>query len=469
MEETTIDLRDLWRVIVKRKLIIVGITGVFVLLALIMCLIPQKPVNTEKKELYKSTASILIDSSLNSKNENVKDINLLNQQIVKTYGAVASSRTIAEKTIDELNLNIKLDKFRSNLKVGINPDTQIITISYEDIGEHNQQQVLSTYIKNFIQESEKIYSIGKLKVLDEPSKVEKTSDENLKKLTTTTQMNSSEQQPSLNSGKAKNKKLILVISLFLGIMVGFVVVCIIEYMGNTLKKKREIELILGQPTISIIPHNDLNSSECIKEAFRRLRTTLLSRNGNAFIITSPSKRDGKTEASVGLGKTFADAGYKTLIIDANGRNPEVNKIFSIENEEGLSNILNSKIIYELNSKENECNFIRDKIDSFLIETNYNNLYLLSWGTEHINPADLFSKSNLEKLFKELKEDFEYIIIDTPSMGNYSDAQILEKWVDGTIVIAAEGKTNRDEVIRMKEIIDMNQIKILGITWREGEN
>lgn len=467
MEETTLDLRDLLKIIKTRKWIIICTTLFCIILGLVVSFIPQKTNIIESNELYKSTASIVIGTFPDLESDNIKDINILNQQIVKTYGTVAASRTVTEKTINELNLDIETDDFKNRIIVLANADTQVITVHYIDKEEGNQQEILDVYVKNFIQEAQNTYPTGKLKILDEPSQVEMIKQDDFlvligakKQDATNLRLESSD----LTQENPRNKKLILAISMFLGIMLGVGVTFIVEYMDNTLKKKEEAEEIFKLPTLSIIPYDNIKERENVEEAFRTLRANLQLKNQKIFTVTSASKEDGKTIVSVNLAKVFAEANFKTLIIDGNGRDSKVNEAFNLENTKGISDILYGMISNEESLKKENSSLI-DVINSVLVNTNVEKLNVLSWGNEKLNPADLLSKSNVGELLQELKNNFDYIIIDTTSMVNYCDAQAFSKASDGTLIVAAERNTDRNEMLRMKELVDISGIDARGLVWR----
>jgi HlyD family secretion protein len=109
-----------------------------------------------------------------------------------------------------------------------------------------------------------------------------------------------------------------------------------------------------------------------------------SNNGQSYVIVM---QDGKTKNAVKLAESFAEGGIKTIILDCNGRNPQLDKIFEVENKKGLSSML-------INN---------DVSDEYFISSQYNNLYVLSWGEENMNPADAFAKNNMEDIVKILKE------------------------------------------------------------------
>lgn len=460
MEEITLDLRDLWKIARKRKFIIIGITLLCMILGLAMSFTPKKVEIVEtKNELYKSTASVIIGTFPDAKSENIKDITILNQQIVKTYGAIANSRTVAEKTIKELNLDTKTDKFMTNIKVKTNAETQVVTIMYGSREEKDVQKVNDTYLKIFVEEAKKTYPEVKVKVLDMPSKPEKILEEDYDKIGISSNPNQTQQTQQTQKtavtaeNKYKSKKSILAMSTFLGLMVGFGAAFVVEYMGNSIRKKEEAEAILNMPIIGEIKKD----RKADNESYKILRTILQYKNSdllefrggqpnnNAFMITSPSKGDGKTTTATNLAVSFAEAGFKTLIIDANGRNPMVHTILGLDNDKGLSNMLIGEMVN-------------------IRKSNKENLCVLSWGNSNVNPADTFVKGNISKVMSKLREEFDYVIIDTPSIVEYADAGILSKSVNEVIVVIAEDKTNRNEVLITKQRIDAIGMKVCGVLW-----
>lgn len=455
MEEAILDFRDLWKIIKRRKWIIVSITLLCIVLGVIVSSISKKSAIVEtKEELYKSTASVIIGAFSDTKIDNIKDITTLNRQIVKNYGAIASSRTVAEKTIKELNLDVKTDKFMNNIKVDVNAEALIVAITYGNKEEKDVEKVTDTYSKIFMEEAKKIYPESKLKVLDVPSKPEKIAKEDFDKISMPQNPNQPN-QPAVTENKGKSRKLMLAISAFLGLMIGFGAALVIEYMDNSIRKREEAEAILDMPVIGEIKKD----KEKVNESYKILRTTLQYINkdsnlleiqdkqpkNNVFMITSPSKDNDKTTVSVNLAISFTEAGFKTLIMDANGRNPMVHTMLGLENENGLSNMLAGETIN-------------------IQKCNKSNLSVLSWGNSNVNPADAFVKGNMNQILKKLKEEFDYLVIDTPSIVDYADAGILSKMVDEVVMVISEDKTDRDEAFSAKKFVDTIGIKVSGICW-----
>lgn len=193
-----------------------------------------------------------------------------------------------------------------------------------------------------------------------------------------------------------------------------------------------------------------NPKSHISEAYKTIRTNIkFSSNGNkikTIVITSPSPDEGKTTTAINLAVTMAQAGSKTIILDCDMRNPKIHRIFKLSNASGLSDYLIGEIEYE----------------QVVQNTGVENLYLLSAGTRPPNPAELLTTEKMLALIKEISREFEYIIIDTPPILIFTDAQILSNYADGSIIIIAAGETEREDLVKARELLKRIDVRILGV-------
>ena len=146
---------------------------------------------------------------------------------------------------------------------------------------------------------------------------------------------------------------------------------------------------------------------------------------------------------------FAEAVFKTLVIDADMRKPTLNKYFKIKSSPGLSDILGGLV------KEN-----------FIYPTKYKNLHVLPSGTIPPNPSELLTSERMSILLNELRETLDYIFIDTPPILIVTDAIALSNKVTGTVV-AVRQNFSRTNLI--KEAVDaLNNVngKVLGFIFND---
>ncbi|WP_196007983.1 polysaccharide biosynthesis tyrosine autokinase [Clostridium tyrobutyricum] len=463
MEEDTLDLKDLFNVLCRKKWIVIGITLIFIIFGFICGFLSSKSDNVSVKDntnLYVSKASIMVANFPDDKSENIKGQTLLNQQIVRTYGAVASSREVAEDVVDKLKLNTKVNDFMNNVKVNVDDKIQLITLTYGDDDPSNVKKIISIYMKTFMDKSKKIYPYAVLKVIDNPSNPYEISKSDFDKIDSSDQ-NSQPQQSGNKAVSFKSKKLITLVSVFLGLIFGLGVALFLEYIDDSFRKREEAEKIYSISTLGESMSFDRKNKVISEESYNILRTAVQfnDKNGNVFVITSPEAGDGKTETSIGLAKSFASAGFRTLIIDGNGRHPALQKSFNIDVSDGIADMMEN--IINIGENIGQVDFKK-----YIINTNNDNLYLLQWGNklEH-NPSDLFLKAHINLIIEKLREQYDYIVIDTPDILHYSDGQILLKACGKGIIVSSQYKTNRQDAEKLKNTLLNINAKPLGLFWK----
>jgi capsular exopolysaccharide synthesis family protein len=192
----------------------------------------------------------------------------------------------------------------------------------------------------------------------------------------------------------------------------------------------------------------------VAEAYKSLRTNIqffsMDKNIRIIAVTSACPGEGKTTVALNLAITLAQSGYKTIMLDCDQRKSRIYKKFGVEHGPGLSNYLmeESKIcevIYQV------------EIDSKLRE----NLYILPAGAKLSYPSELMGSNKMKDFIAVLKKDFEYIIIDTPSLLKVTDARILSQYADGCLLVISAGENSRELIIKAKELLDKVNVKILG--------
>lgn len=192
----------------------------------------------------------------------------------------------------------------------------------------------------------------------------------------------------------------------------------------------------------------------VSEQFRTLRTNILFTSSDITIkklmVTSSEPAEGKSTISANIAATFAQAGYKTLLIDADMRKPTQHKIFEQRNAIGLSNLITGRV----------------EILNAIQVTNTENLSLLSAGPVPPNPAELLSSSAMTNLLHNFESSFEMIILDTPPVLAVTDSKVVANLVDGSLLVVNASKTHRDKVIDSKTQLEKSEANILGIVLND---
>lgn len=196
----------------------------------------------------------------------------------------------------------------------------------------------------------------------------------------------------------------------------------------------------------------------ISEIFRTLRTNIQFMSTNkkmkTLLITSTFPGEGKSWVASNLAVTFAQAGNKVVLIDADMRKGRQYTIFGVSPRPGLSNYLSG--IDETNKKK-----IID-IDDYIQETPINNLSIIVAGNIPPNPSELLIAPQMEEVLEELKDEYDIIIVDGTPCELVTDAVILSRIVDSTLIVTAYKSTKKDALGRIIKNIQNVGGNLIGV-------
>lgn len=206
----------------------------------------------------------------------------------------------------------------------------------------------------------------------------------------------------------------------------------------------------------LITHQDPKSP--ISEIFRTLRTNIQFMNTKGklktLLVASTLPGEGKSWVSANLAVTFAQAGKKVVLIDADMRKGRQYTVFGASPVPGLSNYLSG---IGPNNEE-----LSSDLSNYLQTTNIGNLYLLPAGNVPPNPSELLVSENMVYLLEQLKQITDIVIIDGTPNELVTDSLILTRLVDSTIIVTASGYTKKDSLQRIITNIKNVGGKIAGV-------
>lgn len=184
------------------------------------------------------------------------------------------------------------------------------------------------------------------------------------------------------------------------------------------------------------------------ESYRTLRTNIqyssFDKEYKIIMVTSSELGEGKSTIAGNLALSFAQDGKRVLLIDSDLRKPSLHKKFKISNLVGLSDVLIGK----------------EDLKTALHRYN-ENLVVLTSGKLPPNPSEMLSSKAMSNLLKELKNVFDYIILDTPPVQAVTDSQILSTKADGTILVIRAEKTKKDSVQNALGLLKKVNANIIG--------
>lgn len=197
----------------------------------------------------------------------------------------------------------------------------------------------------------------------------------------------------------------------------------------------------------IITHSDPKSP--VSEAYRVLRTNIqyssIDKPLKTFVVTSAGPMEGKTTTIVNLAASFAQMGSKVLLIDSDLRRPRIHDIFWASNEMGLTNLLAA----------------HGESVKYIRQSAISGLDILTSGTIPPNPSELLNSNSMKQFIKNVREEYDIILLDAPPVGNVTDAAIISTFVDGTIIVVNSGKVEIDALKRAKELLNKVNANIIG--------
>ncbi|GAA4229556.1 non-specific protein-tyrosine kinase [Streptosporangium album] len=185
------------------------------------------------------------------------------------------------------------------------------------------------------------------------------------------------------------------------------------------------------------------------EAFRSLRTNLqfvgVDRHPKSLVVTSCLPGEGKSSTAANLAITLAQAGWRVILVDGDLRRPRIPDYFGIEGTTGLTDVLIERA------------GLQDVIQTWGAA----DLSILPSGQIPPNPSELLSSRVMRSVLSQLTEAYDMVIIDAPPLLPITDAAALAAICDGTLLIARYGRTRREHVVRVAELLSSINARLVG--------
>lgn len=437
-----IDIREVFVTLLKKWYIIAICFILATSSAFVVTQFYMKPVYKAHTTLFLGKESDKVASL------SIADIQI-NNQLVNDYRELLKSNLVADSI--EKKLGVNAGRFKRNVNVQTVKDSRIFSISYEDTDPQLAADVVNELALVIKQMASDIIQVKNVKVID------------------------TAKTPTFPVSPSKKKNVGL--AGIVGLALGAGLIYLLEMLDYTFKKPEDVERQLELNVIGTVPEFEggkrgkrkakdpkVLEQDYLKnlitkndpkapasEAFREIRTNLhymsVDKELKSIVITSPTLGDGKTVTAVNVAVAFAKSGKKVLVIDADLRKPKVHHYFGIANEKGLTNIIKG----DIDDKE---------INSMTLR-GIQNLFVIPSGPIPPNPAEILSSNKMQQLLEKLKDDYDTIIIDTPPVGQVTDAAILAGSTDGVVLVFACSQTRIDMAKRAKKALVSVNSNIIG--------
>jgi len=285
--------------------------------------------------------------------------------------------------------------------------------------------------------------------------------------------------PLLNSAMLK-----VALGLILGLALGLVIAYVLEALNTAVRRPEDLEQVLHVPGLAVIPRITDGSRSAQShfrrllgsgkktpeqavgspmagnqtfsigiEAFRNLRTGLIWSDGGeglrTLVVTSAAPGEGKTMTAANLAVTLAYDGLRVLLVDCDIRRPRVHGLFQLPRAPGLMELLRA-------SSDPDAAQPRA-----IRETPIARLSVLTCGALPVNAANLLSGTRMRLLLRELQEQFDIIVLDTPPVLATADACIVASLTDGVLLVVRAGTTDKNAAQRAYQQLSNVGARVVG--------
>jgi polysaccharide biosynthesis transport protein len=289
----------------------------------------------------------------------------------------------------------------------------------------------------------------------------------------------------------------------LGLLLGVVLAFVQETLDTSIGTIEDVETYLEVPVLGVVPHIDARETtqrlierrpavaqmdaealrnhallithfdpkSPVAEAYRTLRTNIqfarLEQSGKTLLVTSPTLQEGKTTTIVNLALTMAQNGQKTLLLGANLRRPSIHRVFGIEREPGLSDILLGKTAWrDCIRTVADILMGRFEMEDIMASPGLDNLHIIESGPVPANPSELLSTRAMAEFLAAVRNDYDIVLVDAPPVLPVTDSAIIAAQVDGVVLVYQAGKVGRLVLKRAKVHLESVGGKVWGVVLND---
>jgi len=250
------------------------------------------------------------------------------------------------------------------------------------------------------------------------------------------------------------KKLNLLIGAMLGVFFGLSTAFFLDYLDNTFRTPDDIEKYLNLAVLAVVPKagEEGFKERAVKEAYQSLRTSVIfsseSRQRKVVLITSTGPQEGKSSTVANLGRTLAAAGDRVLVVDCDLRRPTQHVIHGMERDHGLTNYLAAAV---------------DSADwtDYVKSAGPNSPHVMTCGPLPPSPPELLGSARFVDLIENLRESYDWVLLDSPPAASLADTTQLAAAVDMVILVVQHYRTDRDMVRKTVQRLQAIQTPIVG--------
>jgi receptor protein-tyrosine kinase len=352
-------------------------------------------------------------------------------------------QTLAQRTIDKLNLEYSANDLRANVTAKSKPDSVLISVAVTDPSPVRARDIANALSEEFVTMARELETPRPGAQPDARVVIEQRASIPTKPVVP---------KPARN----------IALGLLSGLVIGVGLAFLRSMLDNTIKDQDDLQVITGASLVGTIPLSKArrdapaiafeNDHSGIAESFRKLRTNLqflaVDNPPRVIVITSSVPNEGKSFTAINIALALAEAEHTVLLVDGDMRRPSIDKYMDLIGAVGFSTVLSGAA----------------SLSEVLQETHFPRLTVLAAGSTPPNPSELLSSNTAKNLISELRARFDYVIIDTSPLLAVTDGAILAANADGALMVARFGETKREQLAHSVKNLEDVGASLLGVVF-----
>jgi capsular exopolysaccharide synthesis family protein len=392
--------------------------------------------------IYQSTASTYFSMRSATSGSDINQGSAYTQSQMLSFAQLAMSSVVLDAVRDDLDADLTNSQIRNMTTVTIPQNTVIL-----DVTAGSTDPEFAAELANSVAENLAL-------VVDEISPKDDAGN------ATVVARVIEPATPALFQS-SPNKQRDAVLGAFAGVLLAVLALVVWTLLDTRVRSEDALRRITDLPVLGGIPRRKDSSRRALvvaepnstsAEAYRRVRSSLrfaaVEHDISAIAVTSSIPGEGKTSTAVNLALTYAEAGLRVLLVDADLRRPMVAETLGLENAVGLTTMLVGAVEFE----------------DARLSWGDGALSVLPAGEVPPNPAELLASARMSELLRELRTKFDVMIVDTAPLLSVSDATVIAQSVDTTIVVADVSKVHLAQLARSLEALDRARAQVAGVLF-----
>jgi polysaccharide biosynthesis transport protein len=412
----------------------------FVAAPVLACLLVVLVYSYSQPPLYTAQSQVFVSFSSQTTAELTAGATYVQRQVVSYTNLVGAERVL-DPVVEELGLDAGTAALRERVTAESPANTVLIQISATD-----EEPVLAARISDAVAEN-----LAKEVAELETPVGQETSPVRLEVVRSAV-------VPTAPS--APNIRLNAAVALITGLMLGAGLAALREALDTRVRSEEDVVGLTDTAVIGHIPLDEAAHDHPLvvqssphharSEAFRRLRTNLqfldLEGGPQAMVVVSSVPNEGKSTTAINLAITLADADARVLLIDADLRRPSIASYLGIEGSVGLTTVL----------------IHRAELQDVIQPWGSAGLFVVPSGAIPPNPAELVGSRAMAELIDQVREQYDYVIIDTPPLLPVTDAALIAKMTNGALMVTGSGLVRRDQLLQSLGNLSSVNARVLGV-------